>query len=252
MKSKIHEVIIKNIKTLSKNFILTLTIVIALISCNDFKNQKKGDGNVTTNTREVTGNFTKVVVGKAIDVEIEQGDSYSIEVEADSNLLQHIITTIENGVLKISSDVNIQNAEKLLVRVKMKQITELETTSASSLKSVNILKGKSLRIAASSASDINVEAEYEQMHLETTSTGEITIKGKTLKLETSASSASEINASELLANEVFSQATSASETTVHAIVKLDAKASSASKISSVKKPKEVRKEETSAGEVTIE
>lgn len=235
-----------------KKVFVTLVLAVILISCNDFYNQKRGNGEVTTDTREVTEKFSKIVVGQAIDVEIEQADTYSIEVETDSNLQNHIKTTIENGVLKISSDVNIQNAEKLLVKVKMKQISEIETTSASSVQSVNLLKGKSLRIAASSSSDVEIEAEYETMHLETTSTGEISIKGKTLKLETSAASASEIDASDLLANEVFAQATSASETTVHAIVKLDAKASSASSIHSVKKPREVRKEETSAGEVSIE
>lgn len=235
-----------------KKIFLTLILAVALISCTDFNNQKSGNGKVVTDTRAVTENFTKIVVGQAIDVEIEQGDANSIEVEADANLIKDIHTTIENGVLKISSDVNFQNAEKLLVKVKMKQITDIETTSASSLKSINLLKGKSLRIAASSSSDVEIEAEYESMHLEATSTGEITIKGKTLKLETSTSSASEIDASDLLANEVFAQATSASETTVHAIVKLDAKSSSASKITSVKTPKEMRKDETSSGEVTIE
>ncbi|WP_329806643.1 head GIN domain-containing protein [Flavobacterium facile] len=235
-----------------KKFFATLIVTVTLVSCHDFDNQKRGNGNVTTDTREVTGNFSKIVVGQAIDVEIEQADSYSIEVETDSNLQNHIKTTVENGVLKISSDANIQDAEKLLVRIKMKQVTEIETTSASSVQSVNLLKGKSLRIAASSSSDVEIEAEYETIHLEATSTGEITIKGKTLKLETSASSASEIDASDLLANEVFAQATSASDTKVYAIVKLDAKAASAGSITSVKKPKEVRKEETSGGEVSIE
>jgi hypothetical protein len=235
-----------------KKIIVTVIIALTLISCHDFENQKSGNGNVITKTREVTGNFTKIVVGQAIDVEIEQADSYSIEVEVDSNLLEHIKTTIDNGVLKITSDVSINNAEKLLVRVKMKQLNEIETTSTSSVKAINIFKGKSLRIAASSASDVDIEAEYETIHIETTSTADVNIKGKTLKLETSASSASEIDASDLLANEVFAQATSASETTVHAIVKLDAKASSASTIHSVTKPREVRKEETSTGEVSIE
>jgi len=72
---------------------------------------KRGNGNVTSRSREVSGNFTKIVVGQGIDVEIEQTDSYAIEVEADSNLLEHIKTTIDAGVLKISTDVNIQNAE---------------------------------------------------------------------------------------------------------------------------------------------
>ena len=235
-----------------KKLFVTLVIACTLFSCHDFENQERGNGNVTTRTREVTGNFTKIVVGQGIDVEIEQAESYGIEVEADSNLLEHIKTTIDDGVLKISSDVNIQNAEKLLVKVKIKQLNEIETTSTSSVESVNIFKGKTLRIASSSASSVDIEAEYESMHLESTSTGEITIKGKTLKLETSASSASEIDASDLLANDVFAQATSASQTSVHALVKLDAKASSAGSITSVNKPKEIRKEETSGGEVSIE
>lgn len=235
-----------------KKIVVTLIIACTLFSCHDFENQKRGNGNVTSRSREVSGNFTKIVVGQGIDVEIEQTDSYAIEVEADSNLLEHIKTTIDAGVLKISTDVNIQNAEKLVVKVKLKQLNEIETTSSSSVESVNTFKGKNLRIAASSASNVDIEAEYENMHLESTSTGEITIKGKTLKLETSASSASEIDASDLLANDVFAQATSASQTSVHALVKLDAKASSAGTITSVTNPKEIRKEETSGGEVSIE
>lgn len=235
-----------------KKVFLTLGITLLLISCTDFEHQKKGNGNVITDNRKVSESFSKIEVGQAIDVEIEQADSYSIEVEADSNLIEHINTSIENGVLKISADVGFENAEKLLVKVKMKQITDIETTSASNLKSVNVLKGKNLNINATSASEIDIEAEYESIHVEATSTGEVTIKGKTLELETNASSASDIDASELLANTVLAQATSAGQTSVHAIVKLDAKASSAGQINSVKNPREIRKEETSGGEVRID
>jgi predicted DNA-binding antitoxin AbrB/MazE fold protein len=148
-----------------KKIFVTLALALALISCNDFNNQKEGNGNVTTEKREVTGDFTKIVAGQAIDVEIEQADSYSIEVEADSNLIENIKTSIDNGVLKISSDVNFQDAEKLLVRIKVKQLDEIETTSASNVESVNVFKGKNLRIAASSASEIDIDAEYESIHI---------------------------------------------------------------------------------------
>lgn len=235
-----------------KKLFLSLLISISLYSCHDINNHKRGNRNVTTVTREVNGNFNKIEVSRAIDVEIEQGDSYSIEVEADSNLIENIKTTIENGVLKISTDTNIRNAEKLLVRVKTKQLDEIETTSASSLKSINILKGNNLNIRATSASEVEIEAEYENIHIETTSSADVIVRGKALKLETSSTSASEIDASELLANEVYSQATSASETRVNPILKLDAKSTSASSITSVKSPKEIRKEETSGGNVTIE
>ena len=97
-----------------------------------------------------------------------------------------------------------------------------------------------------------MEVEYENITVEASSTGNITLRGKALKLETNASSASTIDASELMSNEVFANASSASDIKVYAIVKLDAKAESAGTISSVKKPKELRNEETSGGDISVE
>lgn len=227
-------------------------LVFSLFSCQEFVNQKKGNGEVTISKREVTENFTKIEVSDAIAVEIEQADNNCIEVETDSNLQSHIKTTISNGILKISLDKSFIDAEELIVHVKIKQLKGIETTSASSIQSVHVLKGKSLNIIATSASKIDVEAEYENITIESSSTGDVTIKGKTLKLETNASSASSIDASELLTNEVFAEASSASDIKVYAIVKLDAKANSAGSITSVKKPREFRGKETSSGEITIE
>lgn len=234
-----------------KNIFYTL-IIIFLFSCQEYVNQTRGNGEVTISKREVTENFTKIEVSNAIAVEIEQAENNSIEVETDSNLQSYIKTTISNGVLKISLDKSYIDAEKLIVHVNIKQLKGLETTSASSIQSVNILKGKSLNLIATSASKIDMEAEYENITIESSSTGDVTIKGKTLKLETNASSASSIDASELMSNEVFAQASSASNIIVHAIVKLDAKAESAGTISSVKRPRELRNEETSGGEISIE
>ena len=234
-----------------KNILYTF-IIISLFSCQEFLNQKKGNGQVTTTKREVTENFTKIETSEAIAVEIEQAENNSIEVETDSNLQNHVKTTISNGVLKISLDKNMIECEELIVRVKIKQLNGIETTSASSIKSVNTIKGNSLNINATSASEIDLEAEYETITIDASSTGDVTIKGKTLKLETNASSASSIDASELMSNEVFAKTSSASDIKVYAIVKLDAKAESAGTIASVKRPRELRNEETSGGEISVE
>jgi|LakMenE01Jun11ns_1017448.scaffolds.fasta_scaffold9556558_1 hypothetical protein len=234
-----------------KNILYTF-IIISLFSCQEFLNQKKGNGQVTTTKREVTENFTKIETSEAIAVEIEQAENNSIEVETDSNLQNHVKTTISNGVLKISLDKNMIICEELIVRVKIKELKEIETTSASSIKSVNTIKGNSLNINATSASEIDLEAEYETITIDASSTGDVTIKGKTLKLETNASSASSIDASELMSNEVFAKTSSASDIKVYAIVKLDAKAESAGTIASVKRPRELRNEETSGGEISVE
>ena len=134
-----------------KNILYTF-IIISLFSCQEFVNQTKGNGQVTTTKREVTENFTKIETSEAIAVEIEQAENNSIEVETDSNLQNYVKTTISNGVLKISLDKNMIICEELIVRVKIKQLNGIETTSASSIKSVNTIKGNSLNIIATSAS----------------------------------------------------------------------------------------------------
>lgn len=234
-----------------KNILYTF-IIISLFSCQEFMNQKKGNGQVTTTKREVTEDFTKIETSEAIAVEIEQSENNSIEVETDSNLQNHIKTTISNGVLKISLDKNMIVCNELIVRVKIKELKEIESSSASSIKSNSVFKGNNLNIIASSASTIDMEVEYENITVEASSTSDITLRGKTLKLETNASSASTIDASELMSNEVFAKTSSASDIKVYAIVKLDAKAESAGTIASVKRPRELRNEETSGGEITIE
>ena len=234
-----------------KNILYTF-IIISLFSCQEFVNQKKGNGQVTTSKREVTEDFTKIETSEAIAVEIEQSENNSIEVETDSNLQNHVKTTISNGVLKISLDKNMIVCNELIVRVKIKELKEIESSSASSIKSNTVFKGKNLNIIVSSASTIDMEVEYENITVEASSTGDITLRGKALKLEANASSASTIDASELMSNEVFAKTSSASDIKVYAIVKLDAKAESAGTIASVKRPRELRNEETSGGEITIE
>lgn len=232
--------------------ILYIFMLISLFSCQEFVNQKKGNGQVTTSKREVTEDFTKIETSEAIAVEIEQAENNSIEVETDSNLQNHVKTTISNGVLKISLDKNMIVCNELIVRVKIKELKEIESSSASSIKSNTVFKGNNINIIASSASTIDMEVEYENITVEASSTGDITLRGKALKLEANASSASTIDASELMSNEVFAKTASASDIKVYAIVKLDAKAESAGTIASVKRPRELRNEETSGGEITIE
>ena len=54
-----------------KNILYTF-IIISLFSCQEFVNQTKGNGQVTTTKREVTENFTKIETSEAIAVEINK------------------------------------------------------------------------------------------------------------------------------------------------------------------------------------
>ena len=211
-----------------------------------------GNGDVTTQKRDVQGDFTKIEASRGLNVEVQQSNSYSVEVEADENLQEHITTTVENGTLVITSDEDIDECDSKTIRVKMPTITNLETTSGASITGQNTILGSNINVKTSSGSEIEVEVEIDAVDCESTSGSNITIKGKALTLTTSSSSGSEIEARDLMVNDVNSESTSGSSTEVHPIESLKAKASSGSSIDYNHSPKTITKEESSGGSVSKE
>lgn len=211
-----------------------------------------GNGDVTTQKRDVHGDFTKIEASRGLNVEVQQSNSYSVEVEADENLQEHITTTVENGTLVITSDENIDECDSKTIRVKMPTIISLETTSGASITGQNTILGSNLNVKTSSGSEIDVEVEIDAVDCESTSGSSITIKGKALTLTTSSSSGSEIEAKDLMVNDVNSESTSGSSTEVHPIESLKARASSGSSIDYNHSPKTITKEESSGGSVSKE
>ena len=240
--------------TLITKFIVVTLVALLFGSCNQgVLNSITGSGNVTTEKRNVSGDFKNVVVSNALDLEIEQSDKFEITVIADDNLQKEIITNIENGVLTVSCKFgNYINVSSKKVIVKMPIIEGLEATSASSINSNSILKGNHLTLSSSSAASIYATVEFENIEMASSSGSHQTIKGKTIQLETKASSGSELNASELLANEIIADASSGSSMIVSPIVSLKAEASSGSNINYNKTPKSIQKEEHSGGSVNPE
>lgn len=233
--------------------ILATIASLFLTSCKyevDLGNGIDGNGKVKTENRTVTEKFTKIHSKKGLEVLVEQAPNTEIQVEADENLLKHITTQVENGTLIVSSDENIDSAEKMVVRVKMPDIEAFESTSGSSIATTTVIKGPKINLKTSSGSEIKALVEYDYVFGESTSGSNLSVSGKTLKFTSSSSSGSTLEAGKLLANDVIAEATSGSSIEVHPLVMLNGKASSGASINFNGKPKTVTKEESSGGSVS--
>jgi hypothetical protein len=245
---------IKYIVILTKIIIITL-VTLLFSSCKydvDWGDGIDGTGNVTVEKREINDVFTKVKVNRGLEVIITQSEGSKLEVEADKNLLEHISTTVKDGVLIITSDENIESAETLIVRVQMPVIEALTATSGSTISVNTTLKGKNIRLDSSSGSQIDAILEYDEVRSTSSSGSSITLSGIALKLFTDASSGSDITAKSLEANTVKSEASSGSTSTVNALQELTVSASSGASIKSVSKPEIINKDESSGGSVSIQ
>ncbi len=241
-----------NMKTTLK--LVVLLFIISLTACNGNINLGDGidgSGNVVTEKRTINEPFTKIDASTGVEVIVEQGTPTEVEVEVDDNLLEHIVTKVENGVLIVKIDGNINTMESAIIRVKTNTIDGLEASSGASINTKSKLTGTNITMKTSSGSEINAELEHEKVSCESSSGSEIIARGKALFLNTNSSSGSDIDAKDLVSNEITSQTTSGSSTTVNPIVLLNAKASSGSSIDYVKEPKKVVKEESSGGSVSL-
>lgn len=240
---------IKIITWITKIIVLVITALF-FSGCHFDYNSKKGSGNITTENRTVTEKFTGLDVSSAIELTIEQSDKSEILVEADDNLQSSIITEVKNGRLIISSEpyLNIRNGTRK-VKVTMPTIENLEASSASSIHSLNTIKGNQIYIKASSAAQINLDLEMESINCKTSSAANLNLKGLAFKLDAQASSGSSNDCSEMLTNEVIADASSGSSINVHPIVSLKAEASSGASINYNSVPKKFEKNSSSGGSI---
>jgi len=231
--------------------IVIATVVAFLFgSCNTTIGRESitGSGNVVSKERKVE-NFTKIEVSRGIECIVTQGNLFNVVVEADDNVQDGILTTVENGTLKITSQYNNYSNVTKKVRVQLPIIDILETTSGSDLKTNGVIKSNVILLKSSSGSTLSANIESEKVALESTSGSDLTVIGKAIDVTSASSSGSHIDAQKLLANNIESQSTSGSDTDVNPIVSLKAKASSGSSIDYYSNPKQISKEESSGGSV---
>jgi len=195
-----------------------------------FGEGKRGNGEVVEESRKVNEEFTEVYASEGLDVFVTQGDDFSINVEADENIIDLIGTDIRNGRLKVHAIENIGRATKN-VYVSLPRVSGLSTSSGADLIAQNTIRAEKIELDASSGSDLEVEVDAREVSAETSSGADIKVSGRTDFLYANASSGSDIKARGLMAKKCTADASSGADISVNVSESLTADASSGADIS---------------------
>jgi len=236
----------------SKNFakiLLLAVITFSSVSC-IFADKVKGNGKVVTEERTVKS-FEGVSASAGIDVVITQEEKEFLEVEADENLLEYIITEVNSGILKIhwKKGTNVRSYKKVLVHVTCKNLKSVRASSGADIYCKGVIKTNELTITSSSAADIDLSVEAEIISCKASSGADVELKGKTNKLMTTCSSGADIEAMEIEANIVDAKASSGADITVTALKEISASASSGGDITYYGDPQVKNVRSSSGGSV---
>lgn len=232
------------------NYLTTAILCFALVACADGQIRKtvSGDGNVVKKTRTAEA-CSGVRVSTGIDVYLSQGSKPSLEVEADENLHEYIVTEYKNGVLNVYTDANIRSADAKKVYVTMPEVTTLSTSSAGDIIGQTPVKTDDLKLNSSSAGDIKIEVYAKRIEASISSSGDVTLEGEADVLDAGLSSAGDLNAFNLKVKEADVSASSAGNADVYVTERLTARSSSAGDVNYKGDPKYVDAHSSSAGGV---
>jgi hypothetical protein len=189
-----------------------------------------GSGNVVTQEEAIT-NFDKVDISNSFDVDISQGESFSVIIRVDDNLVEHLQVVRQDSTLKIGLKPNrnytIRDAT-MEAEVTMPELTGLDLSGSSQANITGFKSTKDLLVDLSSASSLQGDIEAGDIGIDLSSSSEMILVGSGGDLTIDVSSSSELDLSEFAAVNASVDASSASSAIVNVSGKLDVEASSAS------------------------
>ena len=180
----------------------------------------KGDGNIKKETRTVA-DFTSLSSRGPMDVKIVYGNSNSIQVEADENLLPYIETSVENGKLIIQpkKNMNLRSRSKMVVYVSMTKINMLQLSGSGNIDgNGSFTTDDQTEIMLSGSGNIHLNSDsFKDLHFAVSGSGNIVAKGGPANtVSVAVSGSGNVDCSDVAANDVEVKISGSGNARVHA------------------------------------
>lgn len=181
-------------------------------------------------TRQVAP-FSAVEISGAIWLTATADAPQSVKVKADEDLLSHLHTDVENGVLKIDTrGVSFSTAP--VVELSAPKLRSIEASGATRIHASGF-QNEALTLTVSGAANLSVSGHTRSLTLKTSGAGKIDAKG-------------------LIAESVTFDGSGACSAEVTATSAIDATLSGACRLEVAGHPTKVQKQTTGASSVTLE
>jgi len=173
-----------------KTILLLLTVILVSTACVVPSSPQlvRGSGDVITEEREVNG-FEEIFVSGAGTFIITQGDSESLSIETDDNLMEYIETEVKGNILEIgfSDDIVLSEgkgrkvlepSDGFVFRISVIDLRVISVSGAARFE-IGKLKTDEFRIEFSGAGEINLDdLNARQLEVTVSGAGDIQLAGK--------------------------------------------------------------------------
>jgi len=189
-----------------------------------------GSGTLVTEEYTLTG-FDKVDVSHGFAVDISQGDTFSVVVSIDDNLVQYLRVEKQGSTLKIGLDPGRNYRDTLATaEVTMPELTGLELSGASDVSVTDFTSSEALYAEVSGASSLRGDIEAGGVRFDVSGASDIKLRGSGEDLVMDVSGASSADLADFPVADADIQVSGASSAAVNVSGRLDVEASGASRV----------------------
>ncbi len=158
------------------------TLMLAALACSTLSmgtNRVVGSGHLVSESRTVA-NFTAVDVQGSADVTVALGNSASVIVQADDNIVPMVETSVQNGTLVIgmkpATNITSFSPIRVTVTVKSMNLDALGLSGSGSLK-VSGMSGPDLSVQLSGSGGITVDGSVDHVSIKLPGSGNVHCEG---------------------------------------------------------------------------
>lgn len=137
----------------------------------------KGNGNVITESRDASQNFSKITARGSVNIFLKQGDTQKVEIEAEDNIMPIVKIEIKNDELTARTEGNMSTKKGVNIHITYKELNTITSSGSTDIFVESLLKSENISLASSGSSDINIEnLEAENINLTSSGSSDIKIK----------------------------------------------------------------------------
>ncbi|RPE12667.1 DUF2807 domain-containing protein [Chitinophaga lutea] len=207
-------------KTVSRLFLLPLLLLTVLAACDSVD----GSGRVTKEDRQV-GDFSAVAVSGSMDVFITHGNTRSLSIEGEDNIVPLIESNIDNGALEIrfKPNTNVRTHRDVKVYIITPVLEGVNVNGSGDVKVMShFASDRGLSLNLSGSGDLSGSFDAPEVRVSVAGSGNVKLKGQTRDLNVNIAGSGNCEADELLAETAEVNIAGSGNADVHASRELKA------------------------------
>ncbi|MFC2138558.1 head GIN domain-containing protein, partial [Bacteroidota bacterium] len=183
---------------------IIMSVIVLFTSCvhNDIK--IRGYGPIIEEIRDLEG-FTEIESDIDADIDILYGQDYSIEIEAQENILDILETDVRSGRLDIEFSKNVKEHDGVYIRIYMPELDAIMLNGVGDIEVFDTFNCDNLYLEVRGAGDIICDDIFaENIYIQLSGVGDIELYGSKIveKIDIDLSGVGDVNTYGIEAEEV--------------------------------------------------